>query len=144
MVSAVDLDEVGVPKSIAMNLTYPERPIFGIWGMRLTNERNCPIQYRIFAGTGAEWTSVRSRSKLCHVQHGAKRLAWSSVRSLGSRGRSPLHKPTSLSWVSIGKSTLRDTFLDLSQVQNIFIVSTRVGRCCFITCNNRTETFMEL
>jgi hypothetical protein len=68
----LELDEVGVPKSIAMNLTYPEQGMSDLFnfGMRLTNGNSYPIQYCIFAGTGTERTSVLSRSKICRARYG--------------------------------------------------------------------------
>ena len=68
----LELDEVGVPKSITMNLTYPEQGMSDLFnfGMQLTNGNSYPIQYRIFAGTGTERTSVLSRSKICRARYG--------------------------------------------------------------------------
>jgi len=66
----LELDKVGVPKSIAMNLTYPERGMSDIFNLgRLTNGNSYPIQYRIFAGTGTERTSVLSRSKIRRARY---------------------------------------------------------------------------
>src|SRR6202021_3458288 len=65
----LELDEVGVPKSIAMNLTYPERGKV----MRMTctplKLHSCfcshSVQYRIFARACSEWTWCISWSSVC-------------------------------------------------------------------------------
>ena len=68
----LELDEVGVPKSIAMNLTYPERgwlfPL-SMLGELLNEVVSYTVQHCIFARACAEWTDYVPRSKICCARY---------------------------------------------------------------------------
>lgn len=73
----LELDEVGVPKSIAMNLTYPERgPFFfsSIWRILRLTSSYC-VQYCVSSRACAEWSFYISRSQICRSRH------WRAYRS---------------------------------------------------------------
>ena len=63
----LELDEVGVPRSIAMNLTFPERgKLFSITELlELTLVFSHSIQYRLPSGTGSERSYGLSWSAVC-------------------------------------------------------------------------------
>ena len=76
----LELDEVGVPKSIAMNLTYPERGLFLIvllhWHAHM--KFSYPFQYCLFARACAEWTDNVPRSKICRTRY--RRTNWPPIQ----------------------------------------------------------------
>jgi RNA polymerase Rpb1, domain 2 len=50
----LELDEFGVPKSIAMNLPHPKWSMSDFKKLWHVAHSYYPIQYRIFTGTGAK------------------------------------------------------------------------------------------
>jgi hypothetical protein len=67
----LELDEVGVPRSIAMNLTYPERGLqcFLPHECCFDLEPSYPLQHRLPARTGAEWSYHLSWGKIRRAGH---------------------------------------------------------------------------
>jgi DNA-directed RNA polymerase II subunit RPB1 len=70
----LELDEVGVPKSIAMNLTFPERGLFVVLFVILLADPEWPcsdsVQYCLFARARAEWSNCVSRRTVRCQRHG--------------------------------------------------------------------------
>jgi RNA polymerase Rpb1, domain 2/RNA polymerase Rpb1, domain 1 len=66
----LELDEVGVPKSIAMNLTFPERGscpsvVSYTWSYLHSDFTSHTVQYCISTGACTEWPHRISRSSVC-------------------------------------------------------------------------------
>ena len=70
----LELDEVGVPRSIAMTLTYPERgELWAIISLLCPTDESCSsdaIQYCIPTGTRQKRTERLSRSTICCPRYG--------------------------------------------------------------------------
>jgi len=68
----LELDEVGVPISIAMNLTYPERGELRYISScnRANHLYSNTLQHRVPAGTSSEWSRSVSWSEVCCEGHG--------------------------------------------------------------------------
>ena len=68
----LDLDEVGVPRSIAMNLTYPERGKLYyqlMLGLSPLSFDSHSLQYSVPSRTGEEWPKCVPRSALCRARY---------------------------------------------------------------------------
>lgn len=66
----LELDEVGVPKSIAMNLTFPERGVSHrpAWYLGIILTAFCDsdaLQHRVLAGARAEWPDELPWCTIC-------------------------------------------------------------------------------
>ncbi|KAG6899798.1 DNA-directed RNA polymerase II subunit rpb1 [Termitomyces sp. T159_Od127] len=142
----LELDEVGVPKSIAMNLTYPERvtPYNIAYLQELV--RNGPTSYPgaryVVRDTGERIDLRYNKRADAFLQYGwiverhlrdgdipqseetraeLSQIAWVPRQIISPQANKPVMGIVQDTLCGIRKFTLRDTFLDWNAVQNILL-----------------------